>query len=855
MWIAVPVFLITFPFVRIPLSFGGNKGITSVSSTVSSLISSKDEYTTTETDNTITDSDTINMDADKKTSNTTIQSTDTTKSDATIKLTNDSTSDTSDKTKDAYTHNFAIKSDDELTNDTTKSDAALTGDTITKASDFLTDNTSARSSDSLTDNTTTNAADTVTSDTTQKSADAATDDKSEIKANNKSAVKSSSAEKIIKVIIFSVYTGIVSIFLIMLFAVNMKYIASCKKKRKFLFCTDKTNLHVYHLDGISSPFIMGKTIYLPSFMTDDEQIKYAVLHEEGHYKHGDSLWVIVRFVVLAIFFFNPLIWMAFFASGRDCELACDEEVLNQIRSDERKQYGACLLGIIKKRQSMTGNMILSTGMSAGKKTMKERIENIMNINKKSRFAMTLTIALMIVITGCSYKSDHKNGFDANSQKENSSSDTTNDNDSNSQEDAATDKETDSKNTKEINNKNDTTIKENNNENDTGELTKHEKETLENWANDIRNNGFLLTSYDDPKDADYETVFFGGADVGYKDEIPNEITSKQVLDDYTELANPIGFPESIRIFKKKDINDFLNKKVGLSIDDIDFSCYIYSPTYDVYYDMQTETNYTPFICTDGKKSVDDNGNEIYTATFAPEFLPDKTATATFKKTGEDYIIQSCKSDILKKDDTINVAGISSKLINDTFTNSDCRKLTLEEMKSLSKWAQDEGNYGFLYSTYDNPKDADYSNVFYTGAGMDVTQDLYDKYTYEKIEQEFLDLKGWPELYEGFVALRRQDIIDYLKDKVNLNPDDIDYKFGLYSEKYDVYFHNCTDNNFQTFNCTLGTVYTDDNGNEIYTAKFMNEQYLEKNMYCVATFKKVGNDYKIISCVSDYEKYNN
>ena len=85
---------------------------------------------------------------------------------------------------------------------------------------------------------------------------------------------------------------------------------------------------------------MGKTIYLPSYMVEEEQIRYAILHEESHYLHGDAFWVIVRYIVLAIYFYDPVIWLAFFASGRDCELACDEAVLGKISEEEGSAYRA-----------------------------------------------------------------------------------------------------------------------------------------------------------------------------------------------------------------------------------------------------------------------------------------------------------------------------------------------------------------------------------------------------------------------------------------------------------------------------------------------------------------------------------
>ncbi len=209
-----------------------------------------------------------------------------------------------------------------------------------------------------------------------------------------------------QVIMEIVYLSIVGILLIGIITANLQFMISCKKKRKYLFKSEGAGLPVYHLDGIASPFLIGKTIYLPSFMVEDVQIRYAILHEESHYKHRDGLWVILRYFVLVVYFYDPVIWMAFYASGRDCELACDEEVLGQICEEERKDYGACLLSIVERRQHMNNRIVLSTNMSTGKKFMKERILNIMDRKKKSHLAMMLTVILMVVITGCAYENNN-----------------------------------------------------------------------------------------------------------------------------------------------------------------------------------------------------------------------------------------------------------------------------------------------------------------------------------------------------------------------------------------------------------------------------------------------------------------
>ena len=209
------------------------------------------------------------------------------------------------------------------------------------------------------------------------------------------------------------YLIVVAILLLYIVISNVRFQISCKKKREYLRRSEGAGLSVYRLDGIVSPFLMGRTIYLPSYMVEEDQIRYAILHEESHYRHGDAFWVIVRYVVLAVYFYDPVIWLAFFVSGRDCELACDEAVLEKIGAEEGSSYGECLLGIVEQKLHKTGRMVMTTNMSTGKKFIKERIVNIMNRKKKSRITMAVAAAAMMVVTGFAYE---KQNVDASKQE-------------------------------------------------------------------------------------------------------------------------------------------------------------------------------------------------------------------------------------------------------------------------------------------------------------------------------------------------------------------------------------------------------------------------------------------------------
>ena len=135
--------------------------------------------------------------------------------------------------------------------------------------------------------------------------------------------------------------------------------------------------------------------------------EYIICHEACHYKHGDHLWVLIRYLVLFLNWYNPVIWAAFILSGQDCEYACDEEVLKTYGVDSSKDYARTLVGI-SQQQSNTAIFTLSTGMRGGYKMMKKRIIGIKRPVNNSRKTLALSMAAILLLTSCSFVNTSKN---------------------------------------------------------------------------------------------------------------------------------------------------------------------------------------------------------------------------------------------------------------------------------------------------------------------------------------------------------------------------------------------------------------------------------------------------------------
>ena len=195
------------------------------------------------------------------------------------------------------------------------------------------------------------------------------------------------------------YCFVTASLLIALAAYNTGFIAYCRRRREYVGRDPASGLKIYRIRHNGAPFLLFNKIYLDrdSGKTSD----YTICHEASHYKHGDHIWVLVRYIVLILNWYNPVIWAAFILSGRDCELACDEEVLRTRGIGASAGYVNALLDTLKKNTGKNIGFALSTGMGGGYKMMKKRISNIKKPARNSRKALALTLAAVFAFSGCS----------------------------------------------------------------------------------------------------------------------------------------------------------------------------------------------------------------------------------------------------------------------------------------------------------------------------------------------------------------------------------------------------------------------------------------------------------------------
>lgn len=153
--------------------------------------------------------------------------------------------------------------------------------------------------------------------------------------------------------------------------------------------------NIYICDNVDSPFVLGMItpkIYIP-FNIGDTQMTYVLAHENAHIKRLDYLWKPLGFMLLTVYWFNPILWGAYILLCRDIEMACDEKVIAGMDGDGKRGYSETLLAC-----SMHRRMIMACPVAFGEVSIKSRIKNVMRY-KKPALGMVLVSLVVCVITG------------------------------------------------------------------------------------------------------------------------------------------------------------------------------------------------------------------------------------------------------------------------------------------------------------------------------------------------------------------------------------------------------------------------------------------------------------------------
>ena len=186
--------------------------------------------------------------------------------------------------------------------------------------------------------------------------------------------------------------------------VNVRMALRLRKSRRPY--PTKSTPPVYVASGLPSPCLFGlfrPGIYLTEKAAEDEaRARRIVVHERTHFRQGDMVWALLRSVCLAVWWFDPLVWLAAVLSRRDGELSCDEGTILALGEEERFDYGRTLLDMARVSVRPSDLLCGATTMTSGKSTLRERIERIARWRKTSAAAVVLALFLAAGAVGCTY---------------------------------------------------------------------------------------------------------------------------------------------------------------------------------------------------------------------------------------------------------------------------------------------------------------------------------------------------------------------------------------------------------------------------------------------------------------------
>ena len=155
--------------------------------------------------------------------------------------------------------------------------------------------------------------------------------------------------------------------------------------------------NLYQSEAVTSPFVLGfirPRIYLP-FALAEKDLDAVVAHEKAHIARGDVLWKLLGYLFLCVYWFNPLVWLAYILFCRDIEFACDERVIGQLAAEERAAYSEALLAA-----SMPKARIAACPLAFGEGNVKERIKRVLSYKKPAFWVILIAVLACAALAVC-----------------------------------------------------------------------------------------------------------------------------------------------------------------------------------------------------------------------------------------------------------------------------------------------------------------------------------------------------------------------------------------------------------------------------------------------------------------------
>lgn len=174
-------------------------------------------------------------------------------------------------------------------------------------------------------------------------------------------------------------------------------LVSAEKLKRKLATAILLRDNIYESEFVDSPFVFGvvkPNIYLPMHM-DEGTAAYVIAHEHAHLARRDHWWKVLGYLVLALHWFNPLVWVAYILFCRDIELACDEKVVKGLDGAARADYSQALLSCAAPKRA-----VAACPLAFGEGNIKTRVKSALHYKKPAFWVAAAAVLAVVLVAVC-----------------------------------------------------------------------------------------------------------------------------------------------------------------------------------------------------------------------------------------------------------------------------------------------------------------------------------------------------------------------------------------------------------------------------------------------------------------------
>lgn len=183
--------------------------------------------------------------------------------------------------------------------------------------------------------------------------------------------------------------------------VNVRFYMKLRDRRKLL--SADAPCKVYSVEGLESSCLFLNSIYVSAETADDADLLNCVLaHELSHRRHGDGIFTLLRGAALVLHWYNPLVWVAAYASRQDSELFADAGALKELGEERRETYGRTLIDLSLRPSVRASIACTATSMANNKHALTERVKNVASRRRMGVIIAAVVLILALAAAGCAF---------------------------------------------------------------------------------------------------------------------------------------------------------------------------------------------------------------------------------------------------------------------------------------------------------------------------------------------------------------------------------------------------------------------------------------------------------------------